>query len=500
MPEEPNEDKDHYTYGEIMDHLKRVHSRHGVKSKKKRRRRSHQPLKEKRRTRFVSALVLVGLIMLASVIGISFFFSHLYYETERFRAEVSSLIGKITGLESDFQGPFAVNKSRFVNKQLRLKGGEDDLVYELNFSGIRAAVPFLSLLRSTWETDLLVDAAEGKLKPARSAISSLPASSGQTQSPSPLVASLGFKRLPEAFLLNRLAIQRLSLDFGSDARNPHSIRDVSLLLKRTPNRYFIDVRSGELKFGSWPLFRLESANATLDSDGEVKLLESRIREEGGGVGDLSGALRFLGDAPGADITAVLESIALTRTVHPTWRDRVVGAVSGQIRLQAGFREDDPFLVSGTLSGDGIALKRLDLLSDLSRASGLDLFQRLECKEFTMKFEQDRNRIRLYDLSAATEDFFILHGEVLIHRDERLEGSFELGIPNSLLARFHHGRPQFFEARGSNVSWAKFNIGGTLSVPQDTLIPQFRETYPPPPVTRSDLQIPQPRFNPEEAQE
>ncbi|HUF63159.1 MAG TPA: hypothetical protein VMN36_13870 [Verrucomicrobiales bacterium] len=496
MPE-PNEDKDHYSYDEIMDHLKRVHSRHGVKSKKKRRRRSHQPVKEKRRTRFLTALTVLVLFLLAAVIGVSLFFSHLYYETEKFRVEASQLIGEITGLEAEFQGRFTVDQSRFVNKQLLLKGREDLMVYELNFTGIRATVPLLSLLRSIWDTDLLVDNAEGKLKPARPANTSASAPARKDEVPSSLVAGLGFQRLPKAFLLNRLAIQRLSLDFGADARNPHSIRDVSLLCKRTPNHYFIDVRTGHLKFGSWPVFRISSADATLDSEGAVHILESNLSEEGGGTCDVTGDLRFLGDDPGADLTAALESIQLHRAVHPSWQERVVGTVSGQIRLQAGFREDDPFLLSGTLSGDGVALKRLDLLSELSRVSGLDLFQRLECKEFTVKFEQDRDRIRLYDMSAATSEIFLLHGEVTIHQDERLEGSFELGLPNALLARFHHLKPQFFEARGSNVSWAKFEISGTLSVPQDTLITQFREGYPPPPLTRTDLQIPQPRLDREE---
>jgi hypothetical protein len=263
-------------------------------------------------------------------------------------------------------------------------------------------------------------------------------------------------------------------------------------LKRNPAGFFIDASSGQLTFGSWPPFTLESADATLSPGGEVRILESHFSEETGGSFQLTGNLRLFGNMAGADLTAELDGVPVSQSVHPAWRERLGGTVSGGLVLRAGFYESDPFLLSGTLSGDGIVLKRLDLLNELSKIAGLDLFQRLECKEFSLKFEQDRDRLRLYDFSAATEEFFMLHGELTVHRDERIEGAFELGLPNALLDRFHHGIPSFFEARGSNVSWVKFNISGNLREPQDDLIQQFRENYPPPPVTRGDAQVPQPR--------
>ena len=122
--EEGDSSRDHYNYQEMIDHLRKVRGtteQQGLKSKKKRRRRSHQPIVQRRKRRNMSMVAFLLLILpVIAFVGGSYLFSYMAYQSERFRKEMSSKVGEMTGFEGEFAETFSTNKFSFKNHFFRL--------------------------------------------------------------------------------------------------------------------------------------------------------------------------------------------------------------------------------------------------------------------------------------------------------------------------------------------------------------------------------------------
>lgn len=481
----------------MVDHLRKVRSssgEQGLKSKKKRRRRSHQPIREKRKRRLMlmGAFLVVILPILTFILG-SFLFSYMAYKGERFRRDMSASVNETLGVQGEFEDTFSVSKLTVKNRRFSATGAPDSVLAAFDLNNLEARLKSSSFFSDIWRIPHLVaDKAMLELRP-------LPATATQEQAmiangPRILAAGLGFSGVPDRYQIERISCRNFNANFGINPDVPHQIENLHLTVNRTQRGYFMNADRGTLKYLYWPLFNVETADLTLYEDGKLAVHGLSLVSDEGGKCSVTGEIQ-LGENPSVDLFAEVTNVKVDNLVHRSWSgeaegqgrqylaERVLGRLNAELQIQGGLTVDQLPTISGTIKIPGLSIKNLPILTSLSVQCGIAELRRLEFPIFEMRFEQEGNKIRMFDIYGSNPELAALMGEVTIMPDRNVQGALEIGLPNSTLDAMAKdasgvdlGRPTFFKPKlsgdGTNLSWAAFTVTGDIAEPIDNLGRQF----------------------------
>lgn len=484
---------DHYSYEEMVDHLRKVRStsgEQGLKSKKKRRRRSHQPIREKRRQRFmvmVASLLIV--LPILTFVGGSFLFSFMAYKGERFRKEMSVSVSEHLGFQGEFEDTFNVHRLTIKNRKFSAVGSENSVLAAIELSNLEARLRASSYFSDVWRIPHLVaDRAMLHLRP-------LPPGQNQSaEAAAPvfeetlkiLAAGLGFSGVPDSYKAESISCRHLSANFGANLDLVHRLEGLHVTMNRTQSGFFINADRGTVQYFYWPEFEVDAADLSLDGDGKLTIHRATLitQSEGNeeeGVCSLSGEIH-LGANPSIDLSIEVSNIKLDHMVNQrTWGNRVLGLLSGTFSIKGDLSMDSLPTISGSIQIPGLSVKELPILTALSVRCGIAQLKRIEFDLFEAQIEQKGNSIRVFDIYGSQSSIAALTGQFTVHPNHNIDGSFEIGLPDSTLEEMgkdnENGRPAFFKPKADDTKygWAAFDVTGNLESPLDNLDRQF-EAY------------------------
>lgn len=476
---------DHYTYQEMVDHLRKVRSSsndQGLKSKKKRRRRSNQPIRAKRRRRLmVVGIGLVILLPILAFIGGSFLFSYFAYGGEKFRKEMSESVSETIGFRGEFEDPFAVSKLSVKNRKFNAVGPDDSVLTSLILTNTAARLQFGSFFSDEWNiSQLIADRAELQLRPVPPGVEETALAPVQ-EAIRILAAGIGFSGVPEDYIAESISCRSFDAIFGANPDQPHRLEGVRLNMTRSDDGYFIEAAGGALNYFYWPEFTIESADLMWHYDGRLLVNRAHLLTENGGICTITGEVN-LGSDPSIDLSIEVENIKVSDMVTKSWDERVLGRLSGSFRLKGGLRMGDLPVLQGKLTIPGLSVKNLSVLEILFLNFNTAELKRIEFDEFSASFEQDGTRLRFFDIYGKRSSLAGLLGEFTVESNHNIRGKFEIGLPNSTLDKaskngIKKGRPSFFKPKpGDPYGWTSFDVAGNLEVPTDNLLRQFEAHY------------------------
>ena len=477
---------DHYSYQEMVDHLRKVRSSssdQGLKSKKKRRRRSNQPIQAKRRRRLM--MMGLGLLILLPILAFvagSFLFSYLSYGGERFRKEMSESVSEVTGYQGEFEDPFNVSKLAMKSRKFTAVGPDDSVLAGFTLTNTEARLRFGSFLSKDWIiSQLIADRAELQFRPLP------PQVEGTAQVPvldeaiKVLVAGLGFSGVPDSYDAESMSCRHFSADFGVNLDKPHRLEGLHLTMNKTKAGYFMTAGRGTIDYFYWPQFRIETADLTWAPDGMLSVHRANLVSEDGGSCSITGEI-FLGKEPRVDLAIEVENVKVSDMVHVEWSKRILGRLEGSLTLKGGLTMDDLPELKGKVKIPGLSVKNLEVLSSLSLNFGTAELKRLEFDDFSATIHQTGGILRLYDIYGLNPRVASLLGEFTVQPNHNISGKFELGLPDDTLGRatsdgMTKGRPAFFESKPDNpFGWTSFDVTGSLQEPADNLDRRFDAYY------------------------
>ncbi len=435
----------------------------------------------------VGAFLLVILPIL-SFVGGSFLFSYLAYKGERFRKEMSASVNEALGVQGEFEDTFKVSKLTMKNRKFSAVGADNSVLAAFDLSNLEARLRASSYFSKEWRLPHLVaDRAMLEFRP-------LPAdaSGEQAEAASPrldeaikvLAAGLGFSGVPDHYQIERMSCRHLSANFGVNLDVPHRLEGLHVSLNRTKSGYFINADRGTFDYFFWPQFHVDSADLTLYPDGRLTVHGVNLSTEEGGTASITGEL-MLGENPSVDLSAEVSQIKLDSMVNDeTWGNRVLGLVTGEFVIKGDLTMGKLPVITGKIQVPDFSVKNLQILTSLSNHCGIAELKRLAFDLFEARIHQEGGKIRVYDIFGSRPSLAGLTGEFTVQPNHTIEGSFEIGLPESTLDNMatgkdgvNRGRPTFFKSKadGTNYGWAAFDVWGNLKTPIDNLDRPF-EAY------------------------
>ena len=479
--EEGDSSRDHYNYQEMIDHLRKVRGtteQQGLKSKKKRRRRSHQPIVQRRKRRNMSMVAFLLLILpVIAFVGGSYLFSYMAYQSERFRKEMSSKVGEMTGFEGEFAETFSTNKFSFKNPKYSGIGPDESVLAEMDMKNLEAYPRFSSLLSDNWDIKrFIID--EGKLHLRPIAPKAVGADKGENASANPLhpailAAKLGFSGVPNSVNMDRVSFRNLSASFGHNVEIIHNIFNLHVVMNRTRTGYFINCDRGTIEYFYWPKFSVVKSDLSLDMEGNLKIHRASLESEDGATCEMTGTIALGGATPSVNLSMEVANVKVDNVVNEsTWADRVLGRLNGNLQLVGDLTTTNPPVLTGTIAIPGLSVKNLEFLNSLEKFCGISQLKRIEFEVFEAQIEQQGSAIRIHNIYAQNPAG--LTGEFTVRPNHDLEGKLRIGLAESVLNDISGGRPSFFEIGddASPYGWAEFNVSGKLADPIDDLRRKF----------------------------
>ena len=519
MPENPDrpplEEKDHYSYQEMLERLEKVRSSgHGMKTKRKRKRRSHQPIKEKRKSRFVKTMLFLGVFLpLLIVLAGSLFFSYMAYQSDPFRIAISELVSGKLGVEGQFSRRFHISKGNFFNEDFSGKGGSGDLVQKLEARKIQARVPIGTLFRKHWGIEsLVVEDLSVTLNP----FSNPKAASPNQALPRILAAGLGMTESPESVELKRFSLNNVDLIFGSDTtKRPNHILGAKATFTGATideSMYHGTIRDGELLYSFWPMQNLVEANIIVHPNGEIEITSGRLEQDTyRGRVDVSGTMKFNQPDRGAQLELNVtdldvNQIFLQRKANDddlSWADYVQGKISGKLTLLSTFERDGDTTITGSITGTEICVKQLPMLEKLARFSEHYL-DRITFTSFKAELEQTNHILKLKDIIARvghdgigrlTDSFAITGDLTMDSRSGKVRGNLDWRFDTEYADKFRGGRPSFLSGKQGESGSVNVIIQGTLKDMFDFANQESGYTGPPTDTLSPLLEIPEESITP-----
>ncbi len=482
---EGGDSQEHYTYQEMVDHLRKVRStsgEQGLKSKKKRRRRTHQPLHEKRRRRlFMLATFLLVLLPILTFVFGSFLFSYMAYKGERFRRDMSVSVSETLGVKGEFEHKFDVSRLTVKNRKFSATGPTTSPVAAFELTNVESRLRPSSFFSKEWSiSNLVADRATFHLRPLTPQAPAAAPAAMVEEVVKLLAAGIGFSGVPDSYNADRISCRHFNANFGANLDLVHRLEGLHVTMNRTRQGYFATIDRGKLKYFYWPEFTVETADLTFGLDGRMVIHGAKLTTENDGICALSGEITFV-DNPSINVTAELTNIKVDNMVNETWRERSLGRLEGEMKIEGSLSMDQLPAITGKIKIPGLAVKNLPLLTSLAVHCKLGALKRIEFDTFEADFRQEGNRIAITNIYGNNPSLAGLTGNVTIEPNHNIQGAFELGLSDATLdgVTTKEGvkkRPAFFKPKGDGTfSWAAFDVTGSLETPIDNLDRQF-QTY------------------------
>jgi hypothetical protein len=441
---------------------------------KKRKRRSHQPIKERQQLlgRLRKNLLLVAIPAILLLIG-SYLLLNVRYQGDSFRSALSKQASELIGAPTEI-APLNIKGLNVRSRRVFIEPYSPSLLQSAEFTSVNGKLTSSSLFSSDWHLTNL-NSLHGKLRfhaPARSLAGGGQSASGSTGIPL-TVAGLGFSSKPSAFVIDQLRVGSIDFAWTNGLKEFVFLEEATITSQLVGARTDMHVADAKLKFGDWPEFDLETAKVSFTKSGirvdDALMRHSFIGSQGGDA-TLSGIVDLAGRAPIADFTCQLDAMPAMSLVESAWKGKLEGDIDATLRFQADL--SDP----GSLKISGPFWIRNGSFGDINPTKRLAVFL-AEPEISRVDFHSIRGDITIEDgtrtvdnIEANAPNLVRIKGSYTIKADGLLSGSLNLSVANEILEKLPGGMPEFFTGEESpgGMSVTTVQIGGTSSEPTEDL--------------------------------
>jgi hypothetical protein len=170
-----------------------------------------------------------------------------------------------------------------------------------------------------------------------------------------------------------------------------------------------------------------------------------------------------------DVQFKVTDVNVTPILPEDWRGRLLGRMSGDGRFKLPLGGSDRgFKLSGKAVLKEGVLQALPVLDKIAEYTNTEDYRRLGINQLTGDFTYDQTEGSLRVTNFVVEGRLLrLTGNFNIVK-EKLEGSFQVGIPPSLLAWRTTGLEKVFTSQHDGFAWTTMRLGGTTSSPREDL--------------------------------
>lgn len=487
IPAEP--DKDRYTYDEMMERLRgqrssggsrrvKIEAPDGTVEVKKRKRRTHQPIKERRQRigQLKRNLLLVGIPVILLLIGL-YLLLNVRYQSESFRSSLSKSVTELVGAKTEV-APLNIKGLDVASRRLFIETNAGALLQDAEFTSLTGRLATSSLLSSDWHLTHL-DALHGKLRFSApiGPLSGRPSLSSISGTIPITAAGLGFSSKPSAFHIDAVRVGSADFSWTTGLKEFVFLEDTAITSNLVGARTDMLISGGKLRFGDWPEFDLETAKVDFTKN-EIRVEQALLRHHfiGSSACDatLSGIIDLSGPSPLADFVCVFDSMPAVSLVDPVWKGKLEGDIDASFSFKADLAKPGSLVVSGPFSirsgsfGDINPTKRLAVFLTEPNIS------RVKFHSINGKITIAEGRRWVEDLEANAPSLLRVTGGYQIESDGELKGSLNLSISNKILDEFPGGMPACFTKIDNDWSSTPVEISGTTSDPTEDLTERLQQ--------------------------
>lgn len=182
-----------------------------------------------------------------------------------------------------------------------------------------------------------------------------------------------------------------------------------------------------------------------------------------------GALTLTGEAGMGDgeygFDGSLSDVDAGEVVPEDWKQRLQGRVTSGFGIMNGPKGP---VVDGTLELTQGVLTGLPVLEALGAYGDNQRFLRLTLSEAGTRFLWEDGVLRLDDFVLASEGLMRVEGKLVVMKDDRLDGRFQLGLTPGTLARIPGAETKVFQPGDRGLLWTEVRISGTVDDPKEDL--------------------------------
>lgn len=430
---------------------------------RKRKRRSHQPLKERQlKKRNMQAIQITASLILISLFVLGGGFALVYANSDIFRKNLMKKITVATGAKTKLE-QFRMNPRGANAALIELEWPQSEVVKKIQARGLDAKVELQSFLGRDMTGDEVV---------AQQATVWLGPPGNQ---PLRKVGTQDVAMLPIHF--TRLAASKCMVLYGDPLAPDFSLRDteVSFFPRVEQSVPRLLANRGELTIKDWPKFQLDRAQLEF-VDGMVEVLGFRLRSEK----DARGALDFSGRiAP----RAVNSSSRLSALAENFPLDEVAGPELGKIF--SGRIESDPGATNELMLGNGEVLSSLALSFRCAPNSSLALhglpFLKILSNVLNDRWfehpvfigdvigvvKREGGMVAITDLDLQSKERMAVKGSIRYGGERAYAGELEIGVSQTVIKASGNRRlDAIFGPPVGNFRWVSLKVSGSAASPAD----------------------------------
>lgn len=463
-------DSEHYTPEDMMARLKKNehhkqqsnHKENGelvtrsdgsqVVKVRRRKRRSKQPVKEKKllnsKIKWTILFSIIGIAIL-SVAGTVFIIAK--YNGATFKQKTEANISRLSGATHTEITQMRVTPISGKARKAQLTWDQHSFIQSAIFQHLDADILATSFLSSGWTGEEIV------------------ASQGDVILRTPLLVS---EHADDLFIspynFGSYRCNRLNLRFGDNKGAP-AITDMSMWLWKLPDgRSQIVFKNGRLIMDGWPELRISSGNATLNnSDIEIDTLLEAGKTQNGELTVKGTLRRDISKAISLDVRA--KNYPLQELLGKGLGRIVRGEISSELgTLQYAYDRQPEHALSFVMpfTSTEIQMRELPLFSDLKNLTGDTQYVRPFFNICNGTLKRTSDGVTIDEIDFKSTSMITLIGKISVENDGRMYGNLTVGLPRRY---FDPAKlPSGFVGPKDGQYTVDVTVSGTIHNPYDNL--------------------------------
>ncbi|MGC3991720.1 MAG: hypothetical protein QM796_18915 [Chthoniobacteraceae bacterium] len=352
-------------------------------------------------------------------------------------------------------GPFRFEGTNVYSDALNASGRGNAAFSSLRAEQIRADVNLRGIFRNVWDlSEVTVQQLAVDLTGPREAIQ--PPASSALSGPGWLGSWL-----PKKVELEKVNIRMTSLHWPNG-----SLKGTQVLLQPDGHTWKIEAQDGTVVQDGWPAARLGSARLRYNAP-VLYLNDGELTASEGGTAHVTGQVDF---SQNLDLHCDLQGVSVTPLLPPDWREKLHGALTGDIHVQADLPLKTPTL-EGNLQLLNGRLEALPILDQIALFTGSQQFRTLDLSTAGGKFQQSGDRLQVDGFVAESAGLLRIEGAFTVSKGV-LDGSFQVGVTASSLRWLPGSQEHVFNVSRDGYCWAPMRLTGSVDHPQEDLSPRL----------------------------
>jgi hypothetical protein len=436
----------------------------------RRHRRKAAVAKGKPSTRWLVRAGVAGFVLLVLALGGGYVALRGWLHGGDFRRMLAVEAGKAIGATAEF-GPFRWSGTSMDTESFTAAG--DGVVRAIDAEGLRVDVGLGGWWQGVWR---VTDARARRITMEIDATAADRATTAAAPAPETPPPPAKADRWYDALIPDRVEVDQIEV--GNSAvtvvtrSGPVGIAGTSWRVTPdlSPGSYRAEGSGGSVKLPWKWAPRMELGQARLRyHDDSVSLAAADFRVYESGRLDLSGEMSVKGD--GYDFDGHLRDVMCAEVLPEDWKQRLSGKVESEFTVGSGSRGP---VVEGHLELTDGVVTALPLLDALSAYADTTRFRRVALQEGRVDYEWEDGALALRDLVLSSEGLVRVEGRLRVDREERLDGTFRLGLVPGVLARIPGAETIVFSPGERGLLWTTVRVTGTVDDPKEDLTARLIE--------------------------